>query len=281
MSSPKALTIQSKGIFHGLPTIPEPLKGLRAIVAGASGMSGQHMIQVLAQSPQRWEKVYAVSRSPPSVKAENTQHISIDLLSGSEDIATALRDNGVVADVVFFFSYVQLRPSQSTEANAVALLLGRLLQNLLEALDLCSIVPQRILLQTGLKTYGVHLGPVSIPMVESDPRINIEANFYYTQEDILIEYCKTRMLKYNITHPSWILGAVQGSLMNIFYPLAVYASVQKYLKRPLLFPGDLVAWDKAQPISSGTLNSLFHEWLVLNPDAGNQSLNIWDGSDFT
>ena len=55
-------------------------------------------------------------------------------------------------------------------------------------------------------------------MVESDPRINIEPNFYYTQEDILIKYRKTRMLKYNITHPSWILGAVQGPLMSIFYP---------------------------------------------------------------
>jgi len=163
----------------------------------------------------------------------------------------------------------------------VASLSGRLLQNLLAALDLCSILPRRILLQTGLKTYGVHLGPVSIPMVESDPRTNIEPNFYYTQEDILMKYCKSRMLKYNITHPSWILGAVKGSLMNIFYPLAVYASVQRYLKRPLLFPGDLVAWDKAQSISSGKLNSLFYEWLVLNPDAGNQSLNIWDGSEFT
>ncbi|RDW85276.1 hypothetical protein BP6252_02866 [Coleophoma cylindrospora] len=285
MSSSKALTIQSKGIFHGLPTIPEPFKGLRAIVAGASGMSGQHMTQVLAQSPQRWEKVYAVSRSPPSVKAENIQHISIDLLSRPEDIATALRDHGVVADIVFFFSYVQLHPEPDEpvfgSADRLCEVNGRLLQNLLGALDLCSIVPQRILLQTGLKTYDVHLGPVSIPMVESDPRTNVEPNFYYTQEDILIEYCKTRMLKYNITHPSWILGAVQGSLMNIFYPLAVYASVQKYHKRPLLFPGDLIAWDKAQPISSGTLNSFFHEWLVLNPDAGNQSLNIWDGSDFT
>ena len=97
MSSPKTLTIQSKGIFHGLPTIPATFKGLRAIVAGASGISGQHMIQVLGKSPQRWEKVYAVSRSPPSVKAENTQHISLDLLSHPEDIAIALRDNGVVA----------------------------------------------------------------------------------------------------------------------------------------------------------------------------------------
>ena len=210
-------------------------------------------------------------------------------------------------DIVFFFSYVQLRPEPGEavfgsaerlcevngEYNNAPILLqralltsppakiGRLLQNLLDAFDLCSIVPQRILLQTGLKTYGIHLGPVSIPMTESDPRINIEPNFYYTQEDILIQYCKTRKSEYNITHPSWILGAIKGSLMNIFYPLAVYATVQKYLRKPLVFPGDLVAWDKPQPISSGKLNSFFHEWLVLNPNAKNQSFNVSDGSEFT
>ncbi len=69
--------------------------------------------------------------------------------------------------------------------------------------------------------------------------------------------------------------------MSVFYPLAVYASVQRYLKKPLLFPGDLVAWDKTQTVSTGKLNSLFYEWMVLNPKAGNQSFNTWDDSEFT
>ena len=97
MSLPTMLTIQSKGIFHGLPTLPETSKGLRAIVAGASGMSGQHMVQILGESPERWEKVYTLSRSPPSVEATNLHHISLDLLSSPEAIATTLRDNNVMA----------------------------------------------------------------------------------------------------------------------------------------------------------------------------------------
>lgn len=36
--------IVSKGIYHGLPTYPDDLNGLTAIVAGANGISGDHMV---------------------------------------------------------------------------------------------------------------------------------------------------------------------------------------------------------------------------------------------
>lgn len=36
--------IVSKGIYHGLPTFPDDLNGLTAIVAGANGISGDHMV---------------------------------------------------------------------------------------------------------------------------------------------------------------------------------------------------------------------------------------------
>lgn len=81
--------------------------------------------------------------------------------------------------------------------------------------------------------------------------------------------------------PSWILGSVKGSDMSIFFPLAVYASVNKYLGQPLYFPGDGVAWDTQQPISSGVLDSVFHEWLLLDPETKNEAFNIHDDSTFT
>lgn len=68
--------------------------------------------------------------------------------------------------------------------------------------------------------------------------------------------------------------------MTIFYPLAVYASICRYLQQPLAFPGDLAAWENPQPISSGVLDSIFHEWLVLDPDTANESFNIVDNFPF-
>lgn len=38
------LTIRSDGIYHGLPVFPENVGGLTAIITGANGISGTHMI---------------------------------------------------------------------------------------------------------------------------------------------------------------------------------------------------------------------------------------------
>lgn len=54
--------IESHDIYHGLPTFEE--EGLTAIVTGANGISGTYMLKVLGQHPQRWKKIYALSRRP-------------------------------------------------------------------------------------------------------------------------------------------------------------------------------------------------------------------------
>lgn len=81
--------------------------------------------------------------------------------------------------------------------------------------------------------------------------------------------------------PSWILGAVEASDMTTFYPLAVYATVQRKLKRPFAFPGDSAAFEKIMPMSSAVLNSLFHEWVVLEDSTKGELFNIVDDSQFT
>ena len=124
---------------------------------------------------------------------------------------------------------------------------------------------------------------MNVPCEEDDPRVELGgANFYYTQEDVLVKHCQTHSsTSYNITLPSWILGAVKASDMTTFYPLAVYASVQRKLQRPFAFPGDTAAFEKIMPMSSAVLNSLFHEWLVLEEGTQGQTFNIVDNSEFT
>jgi hypothetical protein len=167
------------------------------------------------------------------------------------------------SDVVFFFGYVQLsaKERQYSAASAEAAdklteVNGRLLQNFLTALDLANIKPKRILLQTGLKNYGVQLGPVKVPNEENAPRVTIGFDiFYYRQEDILWEYCRTHPeTSWSITIPSWIVGAVKASDMTTIYPLAVYAAVQRKLGKKLAFPGDSAAWEKIMPMSSAILD---------------------------
>lgn len=104
MASTPAHTIQTKGIYYGLPTFPPELKNLKAIVAGANGISGQHMIRAISQEPERWSQIYALSRRPPLDKESlgpRTKHIPVDFLTPPEEIAKVLKDNNVQAYVCF------------------------------------------------------------------------------------------------------------------------------------------------------------------------------------
>jgi len=92
--------IKTVGIYHGLPTFPQSNEPFSALVVGASGISGQHMIRVLSQSPQRWTKIHALSRSPrniPATIASLVTHVPIDLLKSPEEIARKLIDGDVKA----------------------------------------------------------------------------------------------------------------------------------------------------------------------------------------
>ena len=120
-----------------------------------------------------------------------------------------------------------------------------------------------------------------MPQVESDPRVTLESNFYYAQEDILFEYSKTTSVPWNVTRPAAIIGTVKTAAMNIVYPLAVYATVQRALGGKLIFPGDWQAWDKEQTQSSAKMNSYLSEWALLAPGAANQAFNATDGCFFT
>jgi len=50
------------------------------------------------------------------------------------------------------------------------------------------------------------MGPVKVPCEEWDPRVTLEPNFYYAQEDILWSHCERRSIGWNVVMPAAILG---------------------------------------------------------------------------
>jgi NADP-dependent 3-hydroxy acid dehydrogenase YdfG len=119
------LPLQNKGIFRNLPSFDDGIKDLTAIVTGANGISGFHTMRVLLESPQRWKKVWAASRrQPPEAmmkllpqeQRDRVEHVALDFLSEPEEIAKALKDKGVTADVIFFYSYAQPAPKPGAGA---------------------------------------------------------------------------------------------------------------------------------------------------------------------
>ena len=94
------LPTKSKGIYRGLPIYDESVKGLTAIVTGATGISGWYMVKTLAESPKRWTKIYCVSRSPPTAGMKlpkNAVHVPCDLTQDKEDIAAIFKEHDIKA----------------------------------------------------------------------------------------------------------------------------------------------------------------------------------------
>ena len=72
-------------------------------------------MRVLLESPKRWTKVYALGRDPPPPpmmalltedQRSRVQHVAVDFLNDSWDIAKAMQDAAVEASYVFFYSYL-------------------------------------------------------------------------------------------------------------------------------------------------------------------------------
>ena len=93
-------TVENRGIYYGLPTYPSKVKGLKALVFGANGISGNNMLRVLSQAPERWAQVTALSRRPQMSArglGENVTHVQADLLQSPTDIAKILKDHQIQA----------------------------------------------------------------------------------------------------------------------------------------------------------------------------------------
>lgn len=73
------------------------------------------MLRVLTEAPERWTKISSLSRRPPAIPdglPTQAKHIALDFLSKPEDIAMALKEQGVQSDCIFLYSYVQAKPKE-------------------------------------------------------------------------------------------------------------------------------------------------------------------------
>jgi nucleoside-diphosphate-sugar epimerase len=158
-------TVRPTGRFHGLPTFPCSQIGLAALITGANGISGFHMVKALAAAPDRRSKISCLWRRPPpdyfwavlpADSSTRVQHICVNFLNapngdpsgGPDAVAAKLPDH---VDHVLFFSYAQ--PSQKggiggmrSDADALSDPNTRLLRNFLDALRIAKLRPKRIML---------------------------------------------------------------------------------------------------------------------------------------
>lgn len=252
-----------------------------AIVTGATGILGREIVKELAKYPEQWSTIHALSRSKKDECPKNVVHNHIDLTGSAEEMAKQLK--GVEADYVFFAAYLQQETEEdSTRVN------GDMLDNFLKALvqnNTASKV-KRIVLVTGAKQYGVHLGRVKNPMCESDawlPEPPYPPNFYYRQQRILHEFCAAHGVEWTVTYPNDVIGFASGNFMNLASCVALYAAVHAELGQntsdagALPWPGGTTFYSRFDSFTCAKLHARFCVWAATAPGAKNEAFNVVNG----
>lgn len=249
-----------------------------AIVLGATGILGREIVHELSKDRQQWPVIHALSRSKKEQFPETVVHHHIDLMSSPDDMAKDTKS--VQASHVFFAAYIQKDTDQENwEVN------GAILSNFLQALvqtGAISVV-ERIILVTGAKQYGVHLGAPKNPMLESDPWLTDSKwppNFYYNQQNILHSFCEEHKKEWTVTYPNDVIGYAVGNYMNLATATALYILISNELdssNEGLVFPGSPAFYTKFDCFTNSKLHAQFCVWAALEPRAANEAFNVVNG----
>lgn len=147
---------------------------------------------------------------------------------------------------------------------------------------------QRVILVTGTKYYGIHLGPIKTPARETDSR-HIPPNYYFDQIDWLMAYQANALSDASIAARSWdwvelrpqtLCGFAPGTAMSLVPVIAVYAALSKDLGLALRFPGKHGAWTSLYQVTDSSHFAEAALWAALEERASNQAFNITNGDYF-
>jgi nucleoside-diphosphate-sugar epimerase len=242
-----------------------------AVVVGAQGVIGRYIVEKLC-SLAEWQ-VVGLSRRR-GTDGPRQRHVSVDLLN-LEDTKRKLQD---LTDATHVF-YAAFQPGSGPAADYAKNIAANrgMLVNSVSAIERAAPGLERVVLVTGTKYYGSHLGPYKTPAREDDPR-HAGANYYFDQIDWLTGFQKGKRWNWTELRPQTLCGFAPGTAMSIVPVIAVYAAILRELGRPLAFPG--TAWSALYQVTESTHLANAALWAATEPRCANQAYNITNGDYF-
>jgi nucleoside-diphosphate-sugar epimerase len=240
----------------------------KAVVIGALGVMGRYIVDRLAALPD-WE-VVGVSRRKGEDR-ERVRYVSADLTQPWEpDFGDATH--------VFYAAFQASAGKAADYATNIAPNRDMLIHSV-TGVDRTSPGLERVVLITGTKYYGTHLGPYRTPARESDPR-HAGANYYFDQIDWLTGHQRGKRWTWTELRPQTLCGFAPGTAMSIVPVIAVYAAIMKELGRPFAWPGKP---GSGRTIYQVTASDHFADaalWAATDMRCANQAYNITNGDYF-
>jgi nucleoside-diphosphate-sugar epimerase len=233
------------------------------LVAGALGLIGRTLVEHADQDPEI--DVIGLGRRKPDFESR-ARFLSVDLL----DCAACQRHLSELNSVTHVVYPAWKTASSRGEEVAPNLVM---LRNLIEVVDQVAPNLEHVTLLQGAKAYGSHLGGFLTPALEGDPR-HMPPNFYYDQEDYLVDRQHRSRWAWTIFRPTVVYGFALGNPMNMTMVIAVYAAISKELGLPLRFPGTDAAYRALCQAVDAELIARAILWAGANPRAQDEIYNI-------
>ncbi len=244
-----------------------------AVVVGALGVIGRYVVERLA-ALHDWQ-VVGLSRRQGEDRGR-VRYISVDLLD-SADTAQKLAGLGD-ATHVFYAAFQASGTLAADYAKGIAVNRDMLV-NSVSTIDRVAKSLQRVVLVTGTKYYGTHLGPFRTPAKEEDPR-HMPPNYYFDQIDWLAAFQQGCPWSWTELRPQTLCGFAPGTPMSIVPVIAVYAAISKALGLPLRFPGKPGAYRTIYQVTGSAHFANAALWAATEPRCANQAYNITNGDYF-
>jgi nucleoside-diphosphate-sugar epimerase len=245
----------------------------QAIVVGALGVIGRYIVERLLKQDDWY--VIGLSRRAAD-ETRRYRHVSVDLLD--IDDASAKLAGLAEATHVFYAAFAPAAGAASGYASNVAPNRDMLI-NAVTAIDAASAALRRVVLVTGTKYYGSHLGPFKTPARESDPR-HMPPDYYFDQIDWLIAFQRGKRWDWVELRPQTLCGFAPGTPMSLAPAIAVYAAISKELGLPLRFPGKPGAYTSIYQVTESTHFANAALWAASEPRCGLEAFNITNGDYF-
>ncbi|MBS0336762.1 MAG: SDR family oxidoreductase [Proteobacteria bacterium] len=244
-----------------------------AVVVGALGVIGRYIVERLRELPD-W-KVVGLSRRKGEDR-DRVRYIPVDLLD-TTDTASKLADLGDATHV--FYCAFQASGTQAADYARGIAANRDMLVNSVSAIERVAMGLQRVVLVTGTKYYGTHLGPFRTPAKEDDPR-HMPPNYYFDQIDWLTARQSGKRWSWTELRPQTLCGFAPGTPMSIVPVIAVYAAISKELGLPLRFPGKPGAYRTIYQVTDSAHFANAALWAATEPGCANQAYNITNGDYF-
>ncbi len=248
----------------------------KAVIVGSLGVIGRYIADRLVAAGD-WEIVGLSRRTADS--SPRFRHISVDLLDTADVKNKLAGPSAGLEDVTHvFYAAFQALPATGNAANFAANIAPNrdMLINSVTAVDMTSKRLKRVVLVTGTKYYGSHLGPFKTPARESEPR-HIGPNYYFDQIDWLTGFQHGKPWSWTELRPQTLCGFTPGTAMSIIPAIAVYAAISKELGLPLRFPGKAEAFSSIYQVTASDHMANAALWAAIEPRAANQAYNITNG----